>query len=89
MCGALYDLLAASSLGPETVRERVACQNCLPQGLEPPAKPALNAAKPPAKPSTKSAAKPAAQVAAKPAGGEPIRVAPFEHVQLFRVKHSR
>ena len=71
--------------------------NCLPQGLEPPAKPpakpAPKAAKPRAKPSTKSAAKPAAQVAAKPAGqpaaGEPIPVAPVEHVQLFRVKYTR
>ena len=49
---------------------------CLPQGLEPiakpPAKPAPKAAKPRAKPSTKSAAKPAAQVAAKCAAGEPI-----------------
>jgi len=65
----------------------------LPQGLEPPAKPpakpAPKAAKPRAKPSTKSAAKPAAQVAAKPAAGEPIPVAPVEHVQLFRVKYSR
>jgi hypothetical protein len=66
----------------------------LPQGLEPPAKPpakpAPKAAKPGAKPSTKSAAKPAAQVAAmpaaQPAAGEPIPVAPVEHVQLFRVK---
>ena len=70
--------------------------NCLPQGLkppaQPPAKPAPKAAKPRAKPSTKSAAKPAARVAAKPAAkpaaGEPIPVAPVEHVQLFRVKHS-
>ena len=66
--------------------------NCLPQGLEPPAKPpakrAPKAAKTRAKPSTKSAAKPAAQVAAKPAAGEPIPEAPVEHVQLFRVKYS-
>ena len=70
--------------------------NCLPQGLEPPAKPAAKpapkAAKPRAKPS-KRAAKPAAQVAAKPAAnpaaGEPIPVAPVEHVQLFKVKRSR
>ena len=70
--------------------------NCLPQGLEPPAKPAAKpapkAAKPCAKPS-KRAAKPAAQVAAKPAGkpaaGEPIPVAPVEHVQLFQVKYTR
>ena len=65
----------------------------LPQGLEPtakpPAKPAPKAAKPRAKPSTKSAAKPAAQVAAKSAAGEPIPVAPVEHMQLFRVKYSR
>ena len=64
-----------------------------PQGLEPPgkppAKPAPKASKPHAKPSTKSAAKPAAQVAAKPAAGEPIPLAPVEHVQLFRVKYSR
>ena len=37
-------------------------------------------------------AKPAAQVAAKPAAqpaaGEPIRVAPVEYMQLFRVKYS-
>ena len=63
--------------------------NCLPQGLEPPAKPAAKpapkAAKRRAKPS-KRAAKPAAQVAAKPAAGEPIPVAPVEHVQLFKVK---
>ena len=67
--------------------------NCLPQGLEPPAKPPAKptpkAAKRRAKPSTKSAAKPAAQVTAKPAAGEPIPVAPVEHVQLFRVKYSR
>ena len=75
--------------------------NCLPQRLKPPvkppAKPAPKAAKPRAKPSAKSAAKPAAQVAAKPAAqpaaqpaaGEPIPVAPVEHVQLFRVKYSR
>jgi hypothetical protein len=63
---------------------------CLPQGLEPTAKPpAPKAAKPGAKPSTKSAAKPAAQVAAKSAAGEPIPVGPVEHVQLFRVKYSR
>ena len=30
-----------------------------------------------------------AQVAAKPAAGEPIRMAPVEHVQLFKVKYSR
>ena len=65
---------------------------CSPQGLEPTAKPpakprAKPPAKPRAKPSTKSAAKPAAQVAAKSAAGEPIPVAPVEHVQLFRVKH--
>ena len=64
----------------------------MPQGLEPPAaKPAPKAAKPPAKPS-KRAAKPAAHVAAKPAAkpaaGEPIPVAPVEHVQLFKVKYS-
>ena len=45
--------------------------NCVPQSLDPPAKPlekpAPKAAKPRAKPSTKSAAKPAAQMAAKPA----------------------
>ena len=44
----------------------------------------------PKKPS-KRATKPAAQVvakpAAKPATGEPIPVAPFEHVQLFKVKY--
>jgi hypothetical protein len=55
------------------------------------AKPASKAAKPRAKPS-KHAAKPAAQVAAKPAArpaaGEPIPVAPGEHVQLFKAKHS-
>ena len=55
------------------------------------AKPAPKAAKPRAKPS-KRAAKPAARVAAKPAAqpaaGEPIPVAPVEHVQLFRVQHS-
>ena len=56
-----------SSLGPQPVREKAACQNCLPQGLEPPAKPAPNDAKPCAKPSTKSAVKPAAKVAASPA----------------------
>ena len=65
---------------------------CLPQGLEPtakpPAKPAPKAAKPRDKPSTKSAAKPAAQFADKSAAGEPILVAPFEHVQLLRVKYS-
>ena len=65
---------------------------CLSQGLEPtakpPAKPAPKAAKPRAKPSTKSAAKSAAQVAAKSAAGEPILVAPVEHVQRFRVKYS-
>mmetsp|Transcript_9085 Transcript_9085/g.15040 ORF Transcript_9085/g.15040 Transcript_9085/m.15040 type:complete len:95 (-) Transcript_9085:44-328(-) len=33
-----------------------------------------------------SPAKPAAQVATKSASGEPIPVAPVEHVQLFRVK---
>ena len=64
-----------------------------PHGLEPtakpPAQPAPKAAKPRAKPSTKSAAKPAAQVAVKSAPGEPIPVAPVEHVQLFRVKYSR
>ena len=57
----------------------------------PPAKPAPKAANPRAKPSTK-AAKPAAQVgakpAAKPAAGEPIPVAPVEHVQLFKVSYS-
>eukprot|EP00670_Eutreptiella_braarudii_P028952 CAMPEP_0174377884 /NCGR_PEP_ID=MMETSP0811_2-20130205/121715_1 /TAXON_ID=73025 ORGANISM="Eutreptiella gymnastica-like, Strain CCMP1594" /NCGR_SAMPLE_ID=MMETSP0811_2 /ASSEMBLY_ACC=CAM_ASM_000667 /LENGTH=168 /DNA_ID=CAMNT_0015529983 /DNA_START=639 /DNA_END=1144 /DNA_ORIENTATION=+ len=81
-----------SSLGPQPVREKAACQNSLPQGLEPPvtppAKPAPNAAKPRAKPSANSAAKPAAKVAAKlaaqPAAGEPIPVAPVEHVQLFK-----
>ena len=62
--------------------------NCLPQGLEPPAKPASKAAEPSAKPSTKSAAKPVAQVASKPAAGEPIPVAPVEHVQLFRLHCS-
>ena len=70
--------------------------NCLPHGLEPLAKPAAKlapkAAKPRAKPS-KRAAKPAAQVAAKPAAklaaGEPIPVAPAEHVQLFKVKYPR
>ena len=66
---------------------------CLPQELEPtakpPAKPTPKAAKPRANPSTKSAAKLAAQVAAKSAAGEPILVAPVEHVQLFRVKYSR
>jgi hypothetical protein len=74
--------------------------NCLPQGLEPPAKPpakpaakpAPKAAKPRARPSTKSAAKHAAQVAVKPAAllaaGEPIPVAPVEHVHLFIVKYS-
>ena len=68
----------------------------MPQGLEPPvkhaAKPAPKAAKLGAKPS-KRAAKPAAQVAAKPAAkpaaGEPIPVAPGEHVQLFKVEYSR
>ena len=71
--------------------------NSLPQGLEPPAKPpakpAPKAAKPHVNPSTKSAAKPAAKVAAmpaaQPAAGEPIPVAPVEHVQLSRVKYSR
>ena len=71
--------------------------NCLPQGLEPPAKPrakpAPKAAKSRAKPSTRSAAKHAAQMAAKPAAllaaGEPSPVAPAEHVHLFRAKHSR
>ena len=52
---------------------------------------APKAAKPRAKPS-KRAAKPASQVAAKPAAkpaaaGQPIPVAPVEHVQLF--KYSR
>ena len=69
--------------------------NCLPQGSGPPvrpaAKPAPKAAKPLDKPSTKSAANSAAKVAAKPAAksaaGEPIPVAPVEHVQLFRVKN--
>ena len=37
-----------------------------------------------AKPAAKVAAKPAA----KPAAGEPIPVAPVEHVQLFKVKYS-
>ena len=50
----------------------------------PPARPAANpaakAAKPRAKPSTKSAAQPAA--------GQPIPVAPVEHLQLFKVKYS-
>ena len=62
--------------------------NSLTQGLEPPTKPASQpapkAAKPRAKPSTKSAAK----LAAKPAARAPIPVAPFEHVQLFKVKYS-
>ena len=40
--------------------------NRLPQGLEPPVKPAPKAAKPRAKPAAKNAAKPAAMVAAKP-----------------------
>ena len=57
--------------------------NCLPQGLEPPAKPAAKpapkAGKPRAKPSKR---------AAKSAAGEPIPVAPVEHVQLFKVKYS-
>eukprot|EP00670_Eutreptiella_braarudii_P029332 CAMPEP_0174380478 /NCGR_PEP_ID=MMETSP0811_2-20130205/123399_1 /TAXON_ID=73025 ORGANISM="Eutreptiella gymnastica-like, Strain CCMP1594" /NCGR_SAMPLE_ID=MMETSP0811_2 /ASSEMBLY_ACC=CAM_ASM_000667 /LENGTH=145 /DNA_ID=CAMNT_0015533361 /DNA_START=861 /DNA_END=1298 /DNA_ORIENTATION=+ len=57
---------------------------CLPQGLEPTA--SSKAAQPRAKPSPMSAAKPAAQVATKSASGEPIPVAPVEHVQLFRVK---
>ena len=45
------------------------------------------------RPSTKSVAKHAAQVAAKPAAllaaGEPMPMAPVEHVHLFRVKYSR
>ena len=58
------------------------------------AKPAPEAAaKPGAKPLGKRAAKPAAGVAAKPAAkpaaGEPIPVAPVEHVQLFKIKYSR
>ena len=64
----------------------------MPQGLEPPAKPAAKpapkAAKPRGRPS-KRAAKPAAQVAADLEAGEPIPVAPVEHVQLFDVKYSR
>ena len=59
--------------------------NCLPQGLEPPAKPAPKAAQPRAKPSTNSAAKPASLLAAV----EPIPVALVEHVHLFRVKYFR
>ena len=74
--------------------------NWLPQGLEPPVKPpakpapkaAKHSAKSAAKRATKVAARPAAQgaakPAAKPAAGEPIPVAPVEHVQLFRVKYS-
>ena len=69
--------------------------NYLPQGLEPPAKPAAKpapkAAKPrtkPSKPAAKPAAKVAAKPAAKPAAGEPIPVAPVEHVLLFKVKYS-
>ena len=46
------------------------------------------AAKPRAK-ASKPAAKVAAKPAAKPAAGEPIPVAPVEHVQLFNVKYSR
>ena len=61
--------------------------HCLLQGLELPTKPASKAANPRAKPSIKSAAKLAAKVAAKPATGDPILVAPAEHVQLFRVKY--
>ena len=61
----------------------------LPEGLEPPAKPAAKAAKPgPKRSAGKAAAKPAAKVAAKPAAGEPIPVAPVEHVQLFKDKYS-
>ena len=37
----------------------------------------------------KPAAKVAAKLAAKPAAGEPILVAPVEHVQLFKVKYLR
>eukprot|EP00670_Eutreptiella_braarudii_P006644 CAMPEP_0174280360 /NCGR_PEP_ID=MMETSP0809-20121228/643_1 /TAXON_ID=73025 ORGANISM="Eutreptiella gymnastica-like, Strain CCMP1594" /NCGR_SAMPLE_ID=MMETSP0809 /ASSEMBLY_ACC=CAM_ASM_000658 /LENGTH=115 /DNA_ID=CAMNT_0015373195 /DNA_START=1242 /DNA_END=1588 /DNA_ORIENTATION=+ len=46
---------------------------------------ALVARMSPAKPAAQVAAKPAAQ----PAAGEPIPVAPAEHVQLFKVKYSR
>ena len=70
---------------------QTACHGLEPP-VKPPAKPAPKAAKPRAKHSAKSSAKPAAQVAAKPAdqhaAGEPIPVAPVEHVQLFRVKYS-
>jgi hypothetical protein len=67
--------------------------NCLPQApAKPAAKPAPKAPRPRTKP-FKRAAKPAAQVAAKPAAkpaaGEPIPVAPVEHVQLFHVKYAR
>ena len=54
------------------------------------AKPTPKAAKPRTKPSTKSAAKPfvhmATKPATKPAAGEPILVAPVEHVQHFKLK---
>ena len=69
----------------------------LPQGLETPDKPAAEPAPKAAKPGSKRSAakgapKPAAKVAAKPAAkpaaGEPIPVAPVEHVHLFKVKYS-
>ena len=59
--------------------------NCLPQGLEPPAKPRAKPAPKGAKPRSK----PSAKSAAKPAAGEPIPVAPVGRVQPFRVKYSR
>ena len=50
---------------------------------------APKAAKPrPKRSAAKPAAKPAAKVAAKPAAGEPLPVAPVDHVQLFKVKYS-
>ena len=57
--------------------------NCMPQGLEPPAKPAAK----PAPKAAKTRAKPS-KPAVKPAPGEPITVAPVQHVQLFKVKYS-
>ena len=56
--------------------------NCLPQGLEPPAKP-------PAKPAP-NAANPRVKCSQTFCpGGEPIPVAPVEYVYLFKVKYSR
>ena len=66
--------------------------NCLPQGLDPPVKPAANpapkAAKPRAKPQPRVRRNLLPKMAAKPAAGESILVAPVEHVQLSKVKSS-